>query len=244
MQPNSQPVTQSGASQQAPCCKLLAVQLDEEDKYSGVIRPEDLARLRHTGHHHIHPAQQQNGTGAAVAQPKPAAWSRAGSGLSALTGAVQQQQQQQLQRPQTAPQAPPGLGTSAAASAAAAVAAAAAATAQQLGGPPGLPAPGTASAPVSIPARPSASGSSSNALSGSAPGYGGSPGMAGSAPSGDIDPRKEVNKMRLSLTGGSLTKNSPYGTPKGLKSPLLSPLISDPQKLAALNLEPGVTKVG
>eukprot|EP00878_Enallax_costatus_P018421 GHUV01019393.1.p1 GENE.GHUV01019393.1~~GHUV01019393.1.p1 ORF type:complete len:108 (+),score=13.84 GHUV01019393.1:334-657(+) len=69
--------------------------------------------------------------------------------------------------------------------------------------------------------------------------------MAGSAPSGEIDPRKEVNKMRMSLTGGSLTKNrtSPFGTPKGMKSPLLSPLINDPQKLAALNLEPGVTKV-
>jgi hypothetical protein len=53
----------------------------------------------------------------------------------------------------------------------------------------------------------------------------------------------------MSLTGGSLSKSlsksrsSPYGTPKGLKSPLMSPLISDPLKVAALNLEPGVTKV-
>jgi hypothetical protein len=50
----------------------------------------------------------------------------------------------------------------------------------------------------------------------------------------------------MSLTGGSFTtknRSSPYGTPKGLKSPLMSPLISDPLKVAALNLEPGVTKV-
>jgi hypothetical protein len=74
--------------------------------------------------------------------------------------------------------------------------------------------------------------------------------MAGSAPGEGIDPRKEANKVRMSLTGGSSlskslskSRSSPYGTPKGMKSPLMSPLISDPLKVAALNLEPGVTKV-
>jgi hypothetical protein len=55
----------------------------------------------------------------------------------------------------------------------------------------------------------------------------------------------------MSLTGGSSlskslgkSRSSPYGTPKGMKSPLMSPLISDPLKVAALNLEPGMSKVG
>jgi hypothetical protein len=67
-------------------------------------------------------------------------------------------------------------------------------------------------------------------------------GSAGSNPI-EIDPRRETNKIRSSLTGVRKDWSSPYGTPKGLKSPLHSPLISDPHNVAALNLEPGVTKV-
>jgi hypothetical protein len=68
------------------------------------------------------------------------------------------------------------------------------------------------------------------------------PSSAGSGPL-DIDPRRETNKIRSSLTGTRKERSSPYGTPKGLKSPLHSPLVSDPSALSALNLEPGVTKV-
>eukprot|EP00879_Flechtneria_rotunda_P008966 GHRR01009388.1.p1 GENE.GHRR01009388.1~~GHRR01009388.1.p1 ORF type:complete len:818 (+),score=319.97 GHRR01009388.1:195-2456(+) len=200
--------------------------LDEEDKYSGVIRPEDVPHFRQQ--------QQQNGALAQQQQQqqinRPAAWSRAGSGISAVAGGYFHQQQPQQ------PMAPPGIGP---------LHGNAVAAAGPLGAPPGLPPPvSIPSAPVSIPAR-SGSGSSNAALVGSAPGLGSSPAsMSGSAPR-DIDPRREANKVRLSLTGASLNKNrsSPYGTPKGLKSPLLSPLISDPLKVAALNLEPGVTKV-
>jgi LsmAD domain len=216
--------------------------LDEEDKYSGVIRPEDLARMR--------AAQQQRGqqsAGAGSAAPqnggpalaaKPAAWSRAGSGLSAVTGGARVG----AGPPGAAGRHPPG----------------------QVGGgprggnstpsphPPGIgpPPPGVlpptgapaSSAPVSIPVR---SGASSGGGGGSAGGVAGSPAaLVGSAPSSDIDPRREANKVRLSLTGTSLNRSSPYGTPKGgMRSPLQSPLISDPLKVAALNLEPGMTKV-
>lgn len=58
--------------------------MDEEDKYSGVLRPEDLMRLqqaKHAGAPAALPGRpQQNG------QPKPAAWSRAGAGVAAVAG--------------------------------------------------------------------------------------------------------------------------------------------------------------
>ena len=55
-----------------------------------------------------------------------------------------------------------------------------------------------------------------------------------------IDPRREANKVRAQMTGSSGPKAaSPYGTPKQLASPL----VGDAQKLAALNLDPGVTRV-
>jgi hypothetical protein len=167
---------------------------------------------------------------------------------------MQQQQQQQggfQQPPAIGGLAAAVRGAAAGGAAAEAAAAAAAAAAaqhhqQQLlaqgvapAAPPGLPAPGAASAPVSIPARASASGSAgSGGLVGSA--HGGSPGAAlqGSAPI-DIDPRKEANKVRLSLTG-SLPRSSPYGTPKDLAR---SPLVRDPVAISALNLLPGETKV-
>lgn len=56
-----------------------------------------------------------------------------------------------------------------------------------------------------------------------------------------IDPRKEANKVRAHMTGGSSGGKavSPYGTPKQLASPL----VGDAQKLAALNLNPGMPHV-
>jgi len=53
-----------------------------------------------------------------------------------------------------------------------------------------------------------------------------------------IDSRKEANKVRAHMTSGKST--SPYGTPK---TQLTSPLVSDAQKLEALNLDPGVAHV-
>ena len=51
-----------------------------------------------------------------------------------------------------------------------------------------------------------------------------------------IDARKETNKVRAQIGGKAA---SPYGTPKQLSSPL----VGDAQKIAALNLDPGVAKV-
>ena len=42
---------------------------------------------------------------------------------------------------------------------------------------------------------------------------------------------------------GSKDRSSPYGTPKALRSPMASPLISDPKAMAALDLNPGTTRV-
>lgn len=53
------------------------------------------------------------------------------------------------------------------------------------------------------------------------------------APVAVVDPRKEHNKLRLQMTGGAIHKGkdrsspSSYGTPKGLRSPLASPLVGD-----------------
>lgn len=53
------------------------------------------------------------------------------------------------------------------------------------------------------------------------------------APVAVVDPRKEHNKLRLQMTGGAVHKGkdrsspSSYGTPKGLRSPLASPLVGD-----------------
>lgn len=178
-----------------PCCAVLCcVQLDEEDKYSGVIREEDLMRMRaaqrHAHQHHHHPPHhsmstsalpnhmQQNG-GAAAGQGKPMPW---------RSGAAAQQQQQggtpRAAQQQPAAPLPPGLcGTAAAAG-------------ETLGAPPGLPTPGSVSAPVSIPARPSATGSSGSgggALVGSA--HGSSPSAAWAGASSLDAGRKEVNKV-------------------------------------------------
>lgn len=56
----------------------------------------------------------------------------------------------------------------------------------------------------------------------------------------NIDPRRETNKVRAQMTGSTASTKaaSPYGTPK-----LSSPLVGDAQKLAALNLDPGVPRV-
>ena len=54
-------------------------------------------------------------------------------------------------------------------------------------------------------------------------------------------------QVRQQLTGGSVPgskdRSSPYGTPKALRSPMASPLISDPKAMAALDLNPGTTRV-
>ncbi|KAL4429610.1 hypothetical protein ABPG77_008659 [Micractinium sp. CCAP 211/92] len=70
------------------------------------------------------------------------------------------------------------------------------------------------------------------------------PGAAPSAPI-SIDPRREANKLRMQMTAAGVKQTSPYGTPNALKrpSPLSSPLISDPSKLEALNLNPGMPRV-
>ena len=56
-----------------------------------------------------------------------------------------------------------------------------------------------------------------------------------------------VQQVRQQLTGGSVPgskdRSSPYGTPKALRSPMASPLISDPKAMAALDLNPGTTRV-
>lgn len=52
--------------------------------------------------------------------------------------------------------------------------------------------------------------------------------------------------MRQQLTGGGVPvkdRSSPYGTPKALRSPMSSPLISDPKAMAALDLNPGISKM-
>jgi hypothetical protein len=72
----------------------------------------------------------------------------------------------------------------------------------------------------------------------------GAPGGAPAATSApiSIDPRKEANKVRAHMTGGTVSgakAGSPYGTPKQLASPL----VGDAQKLAALNLNPGMPHV-
>lgn len=54
------------------------------------------------------------------------------------------------------------------------------------------------------------------------------PSSAGKTAPIDMDPRKEHNKVRMQLAGGNSNKDrSPYGTPKGGRSPLLSPLVGN-----------------
>jgi hypothetical protein len=168
-------------------------QLDEEAKYSGVLRPEDVARM--TARPHGAPPPRGAGpNGAAPRAPAAPAWGRAGAGVAAVAG--------------TAPAPPPGR-----------------------------------SAPVSVPAP--AAGAA--AAAGAAGAAGTSPAVRSSPIdiSGPLDPRKESNRLRMSIMGAvKKDRASPYGTPKtGLKSPLTSPLIGDPLKVAALNLDPGVSKV-
>ncbi|KAK9811701.1 hypothetical protein WJX72_008616 [[Myrmecia] bisecta] len=60
--------------------------------------------------------------------------------------------------------------------------------------------------------------------------------------SAPVDVRREHNKLREHLTGTKKDRSSPYGTPKGLKSPLASPLVGNPAKLEALDLNPGTAR--
>lgn len=66
------------------------------------------------------------------------------------------------------------------------------------------------------------------------------PGKVRTAPVAVVDPRKEHNKLRLQMTGGAMLKGkdrsspSSYGTPKGLRSPLSSPLVGDSIQVSLL----------
>ena len=55
----------------------------------------------------------------------------------------------------------------------------------------------------------------------------------------------QIRQGILSISGSLGKSGTPHGTPKAFgKSPLESPLVRDPQAVKALNLEPGMTKVG
>ena len=54
---------------------------------------------------------------------------------------------------------------------------------------------------------------------------------------------RQVRQQLTSAGGPVKDRSSPYGTPKSLRSPIASPLISDVQGIAALDLNPGVTPV-
>lgn len=52
-----------------------------------------------------------------------------------------------------------------------------------------------------------------------------------------VDPRKEHNKIRMQMTvPPKKDRSSPYGTPKGLKSPMASPLVKVRLPLVLLHL--------
>ena len=55
----------------------------------------------------------------------------------------------------------------------------------------------------------------------------------------DMDPRKEHNKVRMQLAGNREANKdrSPYGTPKGGRSPLFSPLVGN---AAQVKLNPSI----
>lgn len=159
-------------------------QLDEEDKYSSVLRPAppQVGGSLPPQHHHQHQqrpsssSEARGDSGPAASASKPTAWSTAGAGVAAVTAGSQQGP-----RGWERPTAPPAFR------------------------PP--------SAAI------------------------------------DIDPRKEHNKLRMQLAGskvGSLKemgKTSPYGTPKGMRSPLASPLVGNASQVEALNLDPGHARV-
>ncbi|KAK9825893.1 hypothetical protein WJX81_002516 [Elliptochloris bilobata] len=97
------------------------------------------------------------------------------------------------------------------------------------------------------PAPWSAAGAGVAAVSGRAPSGAAweGPGQVRTAPMEvDAAARREHKKVRAQLAGAKpKDRSSPYGTPKGLRSPLASPLVTDPQQMDALNLQLGVPRV-
>ncbi|EFJ50477.1 hypothetical protein VOLCADRAFT_120645 [Volvox carteri f. nagariensis] len=198
----------------------LSVDVDEEALYGAVIRDEAPGPYQHPNHHQQQQRRQQH-QARAPQQSVPervAAWGRAGSGVAAVAGglATAQQHHQQQQHHQHQTQ-----------------------RGNLSGG--GLLAVKATSVPVPVPSAPASVG-------GAAPTPDTGSGSAGSSTAGatapiDIDPRKEVNKVRSSLTTWpKKDRSSPYGTPRlGMsRSPVFaSPLVGDPVSFSALDLDPG-----
>ncbi|GIL92012.1 hypothetical protein Vretimale_18512 [Volvox reticuliferus] len=224
----------------------LAPDADEEALYGAVIRESRPAPYQHPNHHlqQMQPLQQSQQqqqpqrrqqharTPQPIAPERVAAWGRAGSGVAAVSSglaAAQQHHQQQQQQQQRGTQSGRFAGRRSL-------------ELVDAGGKRGGMQTATAAkfpgGPVSVP-------SASVSAGGAAPTSDTGGGSTGSSTAGatapiDIDPRKEVNKVRSSLsTFPKKDRSSPYGTPRpGMsRSPVLaSPLVADPVSLVALDL--------
>ncbi|GIL60624.1 hypothetical protein Vafri_15158 [Volvox africanus] len=210
----------------------LAPDADEEALYGAVIRESRPAPYQHPNHHlqqlqQQQPQSQRRQQHARTPQPaapeRAAAWGRAGSGVAAVSSglAAAQQQQSQQQQQQRGTQSGGGMQTAAAA--------------KISSGPVPMPMPSTSvSAGGAAPTSDTGGGSTGSSTAG------------GTAPI-DIDPRREVNKVRSSLTTWpKKDRSSPYGTPRvgASRSPVFaSPLLTDPMSFSALNLDPGLVRL-
>ncbi|GFR48121.1 hypothetical protein Agub_g9948 [Astrephomene gubernaculifera] len=207
----------------------LAPDVDEEALYGAVIRePQQTAAVPV----YQPPPQQQHRQQHRSRGPQPSAadravaWGRAGSGVAAVAGGLTAAQQQHPQQQHAA------AGGSSAATAAK---------------PGSMPVPVPGSTPAAAASGPISLGGGVAAVAAAAEGGSGSAGSSSTAPI-DIDPRREVNKVRSSLTvGPKKDRSSPYGTPKlgGMsRSPVyVSPLVADPMSFSALDLDPGAPQV-
>lgn len=222
--------------------------VDEEDKYSAVVRP--VNQQHHHQHHqhqhqHQHQQQQHPQHGYHYGHPHQGGYQPPHDRRPRY--AHQPHQHQPAPPVPPAPRAPAwgGLGSGVAAVAGRALSS---------GLPPPPPPPQRAPPPpTSPPAQDGSNGGAAQAQSApstvpaaSVPTDAGTQPAVTSSPL-DIDPmRREANKVRSQLladTGAVATKRdraSPYGTPKGLKD---SPLIHDPDSMRALHLIPGKTNV-
>ncbi|KXZ55151.1 hypothetical protein GPECTOR_3g30 [Gonium pectorale] len=205
----------------------LAPDVDEEALYGAVIRDHQPAPAPgpYVPPHQQQRQQQRSRAPQQSAADRAVAWGRAGSGVAAVAAglsAVAQHQQQQ--HPHHHHPSSSHL--------------------QHHAGAAGGKAASAASAAIPVPARappPAAAGAA-------APdGGSGSAGSSGATAPIDIDARKEVNKVRSSLTvGPKKDRSSPFGTPKlGMsRSPVFaSPLVADPVSFSALDLDPGAPQV-
>lgn len=215
--------------------------MDEEDKYSAVVRPGASqaaapAPQQHGGYGGGYGGYGGQGGYAggydrrprygqhppAPPAPRAPAWGGAGSGIAAVAGRMPGRG---VPPP---PPPPPSRGPNAAST----------------------PTPSAATSSGGAAPEPSAVNGTS-ASAGGAPAASAAADAAGGAASTstpiDIDPlRREANKVRSQLmaeTGTVIAKrdrSSPFGTPKGLKD---SPLVHDPESMRALHLMPGKTAV-